>query len=44
MIEVCTISFRPGDVPDLPELQKEEPEERHFTPEPADWRPIGDIW
>lgn len=45
MIEVNTISFRPSDVPDLPELQpKKKIRKKRETPEPKDWRPLGVEW
>jgi hypothetical protein len=45
MIETVTIRFTPADVPVLPELERlPEPEDRHETPEPAGWRPLGVEW
>jgi len=45
MVVNNTITFRPRDVPDLPELElKDEPKEKHETPPPKDWRPIGAEW
>lgn len=44
--ELTVIRFRPGDVPELPELPpvEEPPEEHADTPEPEGWRPIGGEW
>ena len=45
MIEEVTITFRPADVPELPELKpRRKARRKRETPEPKDWRPFGEEW